>query len=364
MGGIFSCVRDLARWVAGFAGRLPASAQAGRGGRSPAQPGRPPGDAARPGGDHGSTASGTVAQFGEPSLDQLRLRPVRRGRSRLRHDRPAQRRLSRLRQPDALASGNRARHRGAGQQHVCARGRARGRVAVGAADGASPAGQGTGSCPPCAVPLPGGQPWPETLAARDTVNGLLADWNDDVAARIFAPNIELDRPLAQRQADDRELRERIGAFAADPGRPAECESPAHCRWWLTGPAGTVDGADQAGAAAAAARAAAGHRRAARAWLRSACGAGPARRRGQRRRADLAGGSDQLRTASTLTAQCGSCASRPPGRAGARSTVTWPGTAARQRDGAAGRSDRDGRARGGDQRVRVSVQRRADVALLG
>jgi hypothetical protein len=35
------------------------------------------------------------------------------------------------------------------------------------------------------------------------------------------------------------LRERIGVFAADPGRPVECDSPAHCRWWLTGPGGTV-----------------------------------------------------------------------------------------------------------------------------
>ena len=92
---------------------------------------------------------------------------------------------------------------------------------------------------PIRGPLPGGHPWPETLAARDTIDTLLLDWSDHVAGHIFAPNVELDRPLAQRQADVATLRERIGAFAADPGRPAECDSPAHCRWWLTGPAGTV-----------------------------------------------------------------------------------------------------------------------------
>jgi CubicO group peptidase (beta-lactamase class C family) len=88
-------------------------------------------------------------------------------------------------------------------------------------------------------PLPGGEPWPETVAARDAVNNLLLGWTDDVAVRIFAPNIELDRPRAQRQADIATLRERIGAFAADHDRPAEFESPAHCRWWLTGEGGSV-----------------------------------------------------------------------------------------------------------------------------
>jgi CubicO group peptidase (beta-lactamase class C family) len=88
-------------------------------------------------------------------------------------------------------------------------------------------------------PFPRTGPWAETLAARDSVSGLLVDWSDDVAARIFAPNIDLDRPIAQRKADIAKVRERIGAFAADQRRPPECDSPAHCRWWLTGPGGTV-----------------------------------------------------------------------------------------------------------------------------
>jgi CubicO group peptidase (beta-lactamase class C family) len=89
-------------------------------------------------------------------------------------------------------------------------------------------------------PVPAhGAPWPETLNARSRVDALLQDWDDAAARVIFSPNIDLDRPLTQRQADVARLRERIGQFGADPARPPECDSPAHCRWWLTGEHGTV-----------------------------------------------------------------------------------------------------------------------------
>jgi CubicO group peptidase (beta-lactamase class C family) len=88
------------------------------------------------------------------------------------------------------------------------------------------------------VPGPAG-PWPETLAARDTVDGLLQDWDGEVARHLLAPNVDLDRPLAARQADIAILRQRIGPFLRNDDRAAECESPARCRWWLTGPGGTV-----------------------------------------------------------------------------------------------------------------------------
>jgi hypothetical protein len=83
------------------------------------------------------------------------------------------------------------------------------------------------------APEPGG-PWPETLAARDVVNQLLLNWDDEAAGRLFTANVALDRPLADRRADIELLRLRIGAFRPDEGRPAECDSPAHCRWWLIG----------------------------------------------------------------------------------------------------------------------------------
>jgi len=88
------------------------------------------------------------------------------------------------------------------------------------------------------VPEPTG-PWPETLAARDAVDALLQDWDDEVAKRLLAPNVDLDQPLTARQADIAKLRERIGSFHRDDDRVTECESPAQCRWWLTGPGGTV-----------------------------------------------------------------------------------------------------------------------------
>ena len=88
------------------------------------------------------------------------------------------------------------------------------------------------------VPAPGG-PWPETLAARDAVNDLLLAWDDELADRVFTANVDLDRPRPARQADIARVRERIGEFRPDPDRSEESESPAHCRWWLTGEQGTV-----------------------------------------------------------------------------------------------------------------------------
>jgi hypothetical protein len=89
-------------------------------------------------------------------------------------------------------------------------------------------------------PAPGdGGPWPRTLAARDEVNGLLHAWDDAVAARLFSPNVDWDKPLADRRAAIGRIRDRIGEFRPAADRPAEYDSPAHCRWWLRGERGTV-----------------------------------------------------------------------------------------------------------------------------
>jgi serine-type D-Ala-D-Ala carboxypeptidase/endopeptidase len=88
------------------------------------------------------------------------------------------------------------------------------------------------------LPEPGG-PWPDTVTARDQITGLLQDWDDDAAELLFTENVALDRPLAQRRADAALLRERIGEFAPDKSRVAEFDSPSHCRWWLTGDRGTA-----------------------------------------------------------------------------------------------------------------------------
>ena len=84
-----------------------------------------------------------------------------------------------------------------------------------------------------------GGPWPQTLAAADAVNGLLKDWDDVVADALFSENVALDRPYRERLGDLALLRGRIGAFDVDAARPAESDTPAQRRWWLAGERGTV-----------------------------------------------------------------------------------------------------------------------------
>jgi CubicO group peptidase (beta-lactamase class C family) len=88
------------------------------------------------------------------------------------------------------------------------------------------------------APAPG-RPWPETGAAREQVMRLLQSWDDSTAAALFAANVPLDEPFARRRRTAEQVRERIGEFAEHPGRPAEHDSPAHCRWWLQGEHGVA-----------------------------------------------------------------------------------------------------------------------------
>jgi len=68
---------------------------------------------------------------------------------------------------------------------------------------------------------------------------LLARWDDASAERLFAENVVLDESFADRRATVETIRERIGMFRVDEGRPAEFDSPAHCLWWLRGEHGAV-----------------------------------------------------------------------------------------------------------------------------
>jgi CubicO group peptidase (beta-lactamase class C family) len=82
-------------------------------------------------------------------------------------------------------------------------------------------------------------PWPETLAARDAVGALLRSWDDAEAERLFSPNVAQDAPFAERQRRIALVRDRIGDFHDDAGRRPEFDTPAHCRWWLAGEHGVV-----------------------------------------------------------------------------------------------------------------------------
>jgi hypothetical protein len=88
-----------------------------------------------------------------------------------------------------------------------------------------------------AIASPG--PWPETLAAREQVSQLIRSWDDAAAQRLFSPNVAMDAPFEERRRRIALIRERIGEFGDDPGREPEFDTPAHCRWWLTGERGTV-----------------------------------------------------------------------------------------------------------------------------
>jgi CubicO group peptidase (beta-lactamase class C family) len=247
MGGIFSCVADLARWVAGFAAAFPprgAAADSAAGPAGAIDQAHPLSRASRramqfsqaaitSGGDgvvlkqtgplslsygfglftEDDAAFGTIVQHsgGYPGYgSQMRWHPATGiGTIVLANGTYAN--------AGTLAAELLATALGAHQKAAADRGEIRLHGPV---------------------PAPGG-PWPETLAARSRVDALLQDWDDASARALFSPNVDLDRPLAQRQADIERLRERIGQFGSDPARPPEFDSPAHCRWWLTGEHGTV-----------------------------------------------------------------------------------------------------------------------------
>jgi CubicO group peptidase (beta-lactamase class C family) len=79
---------------------------------------------------------------------------------------------------------------------------------------------------------------PGLLAARDAVDGLVARWDDAAAARLFSPNVDLDRPLPERRAELEALRDRHGALARDGD--FEPEDALRGRWRLGGERGHVE----------------------------------------------------------------------------------------------------------------------------
>ncbi len=52
--------------------------------------------------------------------------------------------------------------------------------------------------------------WPATVQLRVAVERLIRNWDDDLAAQIFADNVEFDRPLAQRRSEIAEAISQVG----------------------------------------------------------------------------------------------------------------------------------------------------------
>ncbi|HSL97355.1 MAG TPA: serine hydrolase domain-containing protein [Candidatus Deferrimicrobiaceae bacterium] len=78
-----------------------------------------------------------------------------------------------------------------------------------------------------------------TTAARSAVEALLARWDDATAAALFAMNVELDEPIEDRRRALDKLRADHGRLVPDPDLQARSESPFHLEWWLRGERGRV-----------------------------------------------------------------------------------------------------------------------------
>ena len=233
MGGVFSCVRDLARWVTGLAAGFPAGAEADGGPHPLRRASRremqlpqvaiPPYPALPlPGGAGlGSQFSYGFGLFIEEHPTWGRL--VFHGGgypgfgSHMRWH-PA----SGLAVVVLANSTYAAAHPLAGQLLD----------ALLRAAPAAPAGQPRARGP---VPAPG-TPWPETRQAQQAVDELLRSWDDAAADRIFSPNVAEDEPYAARREKAALAWQRLGP-PGGAARPAESDSPAHLRWWLRGERG-------------------------------------------------------------------------------------------------------------------------------
>ncbi len=83
--------------------------------------------------------------------------------------------------------------------------------------------------------------WPETVAMRRSAEALIRDWDDGLAADIFADNVDFDRPLTQRRAEIERLVADVGPLAAQ--RPltdvTSAATAADVTWSIPGERGEL-----------------------------------------------------------------------------------------------------------------------------
>ncbi len=172
MGGVFSCVADLATWSAGFAAAFPPDGPASLGNTGslaahPLAAAVAAADAAAAGGDRVARAGPDSRRPARRAV-VLRLRAVRRRGPRARPGGEPQRRLPGLRVQHAVAPGDRARRHRARQRHLlghvtpwpswCS-----GRCLLRSAAYHVALAPAPGAAMPAAA-------WPPTVAAADAVN--------------------------------------------------------------------------------------------------------------------------------------------------------------------------------------------------
>lgn len=81
-------------------------------------------------------------------------------------------------------------------------------------------------------------PIPALARARGVVEGLLAEWDDDAADALFAMNVDLDLPRALRREEVAKAVAAVGGpLRDDAARPTASTTPAELVWWLRGERG-------------------------------------------------------------------------------------------------------------------------------
>ncbi|MBI2762414.1 MAG: beta-lactamase family protein [Chloroflexi bacterium] len=68
--------------------------------------------------------------------------------------------------------------------------------------------------------------------ARAEIDRLLVSWDDELAGRLFAMNVELDDPVARRRDEIARIRELHGPLRSDSAMPEQSKTPLHAVWWL------------------------------------------------------------------------------------------------------------------------------------
>jgi CubicO group peptidase (beta-lactamase class C family) len=84
------------------------------------------------------------------------------------------------------------------------------------------------------------RPAPVVERFRDVAEGLLARWDDAVADEAFAMNLDPDEPRDLRRAAVEKVAADLGPFRRDTERASTSWSSAHLRWWLRGEHGWVE----------------------------------------------------------------------------------------------------------------------------
>jgi CubicO group peptidase (beta-lactamase class C family) len=78
-------------------------------------------------------------------------------------------------------------------------------------------------------------PMPAAERAVESVNRLLAAWDDAAADALFAMNMDLDEPRDRRRAAVEAAVQAVGGpLRPDPDRPPSSHTPAERTWWLRG----------------------------------------------------------------------------------------------------------------------------------